>query len=51
MSIKPISKGSEKSEYKITVTDIENKNMLKDYSDNSLTEIGDLRSNTGTEYF
>lgn len=51
MSIRPISKGSEKSEYKITVTDIENKNMLKDYSDNSLTEIGDLRSNTGTEYF
>lgn len=51
MTVKPIATGNQKADYKITVADVENKNLLKDYSDNAVGKIGDLRSNTGRELF
>lgn len=51
MTIKSPAGASEKTDYKITVTGIENKNLLKDYSDNQLNEVGDLRSDTSGTFY
>lgn len=51
MTIKPASDAKEKTDYKITVTDIENKSLLKDYADNQLNAVGDLRSDTSDTFY
>lgn len=51
MTIKAASGATEKSDYRITVTDIENKNLLKDYSDNPVNTVRDLRSDTEETFY
>lgn len=51
MSIDPLSPIKKKTDYKITITDIIKKEVLKDYSDNSAGVVGDLRSDTSKDFF
>ena len=51
MVIKPKSSGKKKEDYRITILDIENRNLLKDYSDNEAGTVGDLRNDTSKTFY